>query len=161
MKKTLIIFVGSLLLFVGGCAKLTVDKFNSDLSAFVGTRSDAPLEGTIWQHRTGDAFDRFIWFENGQVSLFYGLDDPEGLQRWSDFYSAPYALQKGTIDTSLEFPLWGERAKTQKASVIRSLGSFTIDMDGDAYVFYGNDATGLDEMWMSITVTIKPWYYLD
>ncbi|MBO4924823.1 MAG: hypothetical protein J5382_11985 [Bacteroidales bacterium] len=161
MKKILLITFGTLLLLAVGCTQPTVDTFNSDLSAFLQTRSDAPLEGTIWQHRTGDAFDRFILFENGQVSLFYGLDDPKGLQRWSDFYTAPYTLWNGTIDTALEYPLWGEKTLTQKASVVRSLGSFTIDLDGDTYVFYGDDVSGLDEMWMTITVTITPWYIPD
>ena len=127
------------------------------LASFLGTRADAPLEGTVWQYDAPGDYDRFLVFRDGTVSLFYGLVEDDAIQRWSDFYGAAYSLKDGEIVTKLEFPLWGEKEKTQKASVVKSAGSYTIDLDGDLYEICRADASDLDALWMTITVNILPW----
>ena len=129
----------------------------TELSGFLQTRSDAPLEGTVWEHQTGEKYNRYVSFRNGEMSLFYGLVEAEGLHRYSDFYSSPYALKGGLIVTELSYPLWGHRAATESVSVVKSKSSYTIDLDGDEYIYYGPYTESLEELWMTITVNIVPW----
>lgn len=128
-----------------------------DLSGFLQTRSDAPLEGTVWEHETGEQYNRYVAFRNGEISLFYGLVDAGELQRWSDFYSSPYVLKGGLIITELSYPLWGHREVTESVSVVKSKAAYTIDIDGEDYTYYGPYTEDLDGMWMTITVNIVPW----
>ncbi|MBR4757670.1 MAG: hypothetical protein IK084_02570 [Bacteroidaceae bacterium] len=93
------------------------------------------------------------------MSLFYGLVDAGELQRWSDFYSSPYALKGGLIVTELSYPLWGHREVTESVSVVKKKASYTIDLDGDAYTYYGPWTDDLESQWMTITVNIVPWSY--
>ena len=131
----------------------------TDLSGFLSTRADAPLEGTVWEHQTGEQYNRYVTFRNGEMSLFYGVVEQDELQRWSDFYSSPYALKGGLIVTELTYPLWGHREVTESVSVVKSKGAYTIDLDGDAYTYYGPYTEDLESMWMTITVNITPWQY--
>ena len=131
----------------------------TDLSGFLSTRADAPLEGTVWEHNTGEQYNRYVTFRDGQMSLFYGLVDAGELQRWSDFYSSPYALKGGLIVTELSYPLWGHREVTESVSVVKKKASYTIDLDGDAYTYYGPWTDDLESQWMTITVNIVPWSY--
>ena len=131
----------------------------TDLSGFLQTRADAPLEGTVWEHQTGEQYNRYVTFRNGEMSLFYGRIDPEGLHRYSDWYTAPYALKGGLIITELTYPLWGHREVTESVSVVKQKASYTIDLDGDAYTYYGPWSDDLNEQWMTITVNIVPWVY--
>lgn len=157
MKKALFIIMATLLLVAGGCAKPAVETIDAELAAFVGTRSDAPLEGTVWELRTGEDYNRYLLFREGEISLFYGIVEDGELQRWSDFYSAPYALGNGVIATSLSYPLWGQKEVTQTAGVIRKAGGFSLYLDGDCYEYYGPYTEDLEGMWMTITVNIAPW----
>ena len=129
----------------------------TELSGFLQTRSDAPLEGTVWEHQTCEQYNRYVTFKDGEMSLFYGLTDTEGLQRWSDFYSSPYALKGGLIVTELEYPLWGHREVTESVSVVKSKSAYHIDIDGEDFHYYGPYTEDLEELWMSITVNIAPW----
>lgn len=129
----------------------------TDLSGFLQTRADAPLEGTVWQYDSPGDYDRFLLFRDGTVSLFYGLVEDGVIQRWSGFYGAAYDLRDGQIVTALEYPLWGEKEKTEKASVVKSAGAWTIDLDGDLYEICRADDSDLDALWMKITATIAPW----
>lgn len=131
----------------------------TELSGFLQTRADAPLEGTVWEHNTDEKYNRYVSFRNGEMSLFYGLEAEEGLQRWSDFYSSPYALKGGLIITELTYPLWGNRETTESISVVKKQSSYTIDIDGEDYSYYGPYTNDLEEMWMTITVNIVPWSY--
>ena len=126
----------------------------TDLSGFLQTRSDAPLEGTVWEHNTGEQYNRYVTFRDGEMSLFYGLVEQDGLQRWSDFYSSTYALKGGLIVTSLEYPLWGHREVTESVSVVKKQSSYTIDIDGEDYTYYGPWTDDLNDQWMTIIVTI-------
>ena len=130
----------------------------TELSGFLDTRADAPLEGTVWEHNTGEKYNRYVLFKDGEMSLFYGLVEPEeGLQRWSDFYSSPYVLKGGLIITELSYPLWGHREVTESVSVVKSKAAYTIDIDGEDYTYYGPWTNDLEELWMTITVNIAPW----
>lgn len=131
----------------------------TELSEFLQTRADALLEGTVWEHQTGEKYNRYVSFRNGEMSLFYGLEAEEGLQRWSDFYSAPYALKGGLIVTELSYPLWGHREVTESVSVVKSKSAYHIDIDGEDYTYYGPYTESLEELWMTITVNIAPWSY--
>lgn len=131
----------------------------TELSGFLQTRADAPLEGTVWEHQTGEKYNRYVSFRNGEMSLFYGLVAEEGLQRYSDFYSSPYALKGGLIITELSYPLWGHREVTESVSVVKSKSAYHIDIDGEDYTYYGPWTNDLEELWMTITVNIAPWKY--
>ena len=128
------------------------------LAAFLGTRADAPLEQTVWHHATGQDYDKYVWFQDGEMRLFYGLQDQDGIQRWSEFFTAPYGLENGLIAVSLTYPNYGSRLETNTASVVRAASAYEIDIDGERYVFAGTDAsTFAEDMWMTITVNIVPW----
>lgn len=132
-------------------------EFNTKLSEFVGTRAAQPLEGTVWEHKTTEDFNRYLLFLNGEASLFYGLVDNGKLQRWSDFYSSPYVLRDGTLETNLTYPLWGSTIKTESVSVVKLEDTFHISVDGESYTFLTTDLTGLDGMWMIIFANPVPW----
>ena len=142
-------------LLICACSKPAPQQTLHD---FLSTRAEAPLESTIWQHDTGERYDRFLYFHDAETSLFYGLIDDGEIQRWSDFYTAPYALENGRIVTSLTYPLWGESIWTENVSVVSSVDAYSILVDDERYEFVGTDASSLDVMWMTITVNIiNPW----
>ena len=157
--KYYILLILALLLLAGGCVRSAVEDIDKDLAVFVGTRADAPLEGTVWECRTGEKFNRYPLFQDGEVSLFYGLVDTGELQRWSDFYPAPYTLHNGHIDAVLSYPLYGERILTESASVQAVAGAYEILAGKDIYHYYGPYTESLEDLWMSITVNIVPWKY--
>lgn len=127
----------------------------TELSGFLQTRADAPLEGTVWEHNTGEKYNRYVSFRNGEMSLFYGLVDAGELQRWSDFYSAPYALKGGLIVTELSYPLWGHKEVTESVSVVKSKSAYHIDIDGEDYTYYGPWTDDLDGQWVIFYVAIE------
>lgn len=131
----------------------------TELSGFLQTRSDAPLEGTVWEHQTGEKYNRYVSFRNGEMSLFYGLVEAEGLHRYSDFFTVPYALKGGLILTELSYPLWGHREVTESVSVVKSKSAYHIDIDGEDYAYYGPYTESLEDLWMTITAPIAPWSY--
>ena len=143
----------------------TVPTVEQELSAFLSTRSEQPLKGTIWEHQTGEQYNRYLWFDDADVSLFYGVYEalPASfggkveLQRWSDFYTAPYLLWDGEVRTSLSYPLWGEREHTEGISIVKAGAGFTLSAGGDEYTYFGPYTEEIEGMWMVITVGINPW----
>lgn len=137
-----------------------------EFALYAGTTAEAPLEGTVWACDTGEEYDRFIWFSEGTANLFYGYYDylPKSfggnyeLQRWSDFYEAPYATDKDVITTNLKYPLWGETICTQEITVMKRESEFTIQAGKDIYTYDSKDPTTIESMWMIIYVdTPTPW----
>ncbi|MBR6270158.1 MAG: hypothetical protein IKR30_06290 [Bacteroidales bacterium] len=158
MKHLLPLIVALAAVAICFCTKpAPVTSDYEGLASFLDTRADAPLEGTVWEHQTGEKYNRYVSFRNGEMSLFYGLEAEEGLQRWSDFFTAPYALEGGLIVTELSYPLWGHREVTESVSVVKSKGAYTIDIDREEYTYYGPYTEDLEDLWMSITVNIVPW----
>lgn len=158
MKYYILLFLAFLLL-AGGCVRSAVEDIDSGLASFVGTRADAPLEGTIWECQSGEEYNRYLLFQDGEVSLFYGLIEDGELHRYSDFYPAPYTLHKGHIDATLSYPLYGERILTESGSVQAVADAYEISLGKDVYHYFGPYTEGLEELWMTITVNIVPWTY--
>ena len=149
MKRILLLFLAFLAV---ACTPQTMEQ---ELSSFLATRASEPLKNTIWEHQTGEQYNRYLWFSEADVSLFYGLVEAGELQRWSDFYSAPYAIKDGIVVTSLSYPLYGKTEYTESASVVKGDG-FTIEMNGESYTYYGNDVDEIQGYYMFINVTIPP-----
>ena len=137
-----------------------IDKtFNEELALFVGTRSSEPLEQTVWQHKTDEEHDRFIYFKDGEINLFYGCIENEEIHRYSDYYSSSYKYTNGYVVTNLEYPLWGKRELTEKTTVVRYNSEFILYLDDDYYEFVITNPSTLDDLWMTITVNITPWQW--
>ena len=143
-------------ILVLGCTKQYVPTMEEQIAEFLSTRSTAPLEGTIWEHVTGEDYNRYIVFD-GNAKLFYGLVEDGELQRWSDFYEAPYELIGGVVVTSIEYPVWGFKEVTGRVQVIKAEDAFIINVNGDQYHYYGNNLDEIEGQWMIITVNITPW----
>lgn len=127
------------------------------LSKFAGTRVSEPLENTIWEYITGDKYNKYIMFKDGEASVFYGYVEDGELQRWSDFYSNPYEYSDEGLKTSVSYPQWGETICTENISVIEFDDIYTIDVNGESYKYLTNNTDSVEGMWMLITVTIVPW----
>lgn len=145
-----------LLLLLALLALSCTPTLEQELSSFLSTRSSEPLKNTIWEHNTGEQYNRYLYFSEADVSLFYGLVEGGELQRWSPFYTSPYVLWGGEVRTSLTYPLWGYDEHTQSASLIRGDG-FTIDLDGDLYEYYGSKVNEIEGQWMLIIASPMPW----
>lgn len=135
------------------CTALSPER---DLSEFLHTRSEEPLESTIWEHQTGGQYDKYLLFRGGEMSLFYGLVENDELQRWSEFYSAPYYYDGGLLFTYLSYPEWGERVRTNEVEIIESNG-YTIIAGGEDYTYYSPYTEDIEGQWMLITAVPKPW----
>lgn len=153
MKKIFAIVLATLMVL--GCTKQT-PTFEEQVAEFLSTRATAPLEGTIWEHNTGEDYNRYIVFD-GNAKLFYGLVENNELQRWSDFYEAPYEFVDGFVITDIEYPIWGHKELTENAQVIKAEEGYVINVDGDEYTYYGNDLKEIEGQWMILIVTITPW----
>ena len=139
--------------------------FEEELSSFLSTRALEPLENTIWEHQTGEEYNRYILFQEGEASLFYGfygalpkaLGGNVELQRWSDFYSSPYFFVDGKVITSIEYPLWGEIIPTEKAEIVKAGEGYTLCVNEDIYTYFGPYTDTIEGMWMIIHVGVNPW----
>lgn len=138
------------------CTKAPLHQAEPE-AEYSGTRTDVRLEGTIWEHRTGEDFDRYVLFHEGTASLFYGIAEDGALHRYSDFYTAPYTYQDGALRTSISYPLWGNQERTESASVAQAGDAFYLYIDGDRYSYYGTDTSTLGDLWMTIIATPVPW----
>jgi hypothetical protein len=155
MRNKVILLLAALLLTA---CKVTPVDIDAELASFVGTKADAPLDGTIWHHDTGADFDKLVWFSDGTMRLFYGLIESGEIQRWSDFYVSPYGLANGVIEVSLSYPNYGDIEYVNTASIVSVAGQYSIDIDGETYAFVGTDASDFDrEQWIEIIVGIAPW----
>ena len=149
--KRLLLF---LLLFAVACTKITPEQ---ELSAWLSTRAEEPLAGTIWEHKTTEDYNRYLYFSRSDVSLFYGKTEDGELHRWSEFFTAPYTFQGRLIRTSLSYRLWGHTEVTETASVVEGDG-YTIHLDDDVYEYFGTDVGDIFiGEWMTIRVDIAPW----
>lgn len=163
MKKFILLFAPVLLFLMAGCAKAPLAE--DGLASFVGTRASAPLEGTIWEHRTDDGFNLYILFRDGNASLFYGMygeaPTPDGkvemLQRWSEFFTAPYTYEDGMLKTAISYRLWGNTETTESTSVVQAGDGYTLLIDGKTYTYFGPYTRDIETWWMTIFVTVAPW----
>ena len=149
MKK---ISIALLILFVA-CTKTV----SSDISEFLHTRSDAPLENTIWEHETDGDYNRYLVFSEGNAGLFYGLTEGGELQRWSEIYQAPYTFVDGKVITSIEYPFYASKELVNRVNVVKAMAGYEIEAEGERYTYYGNDLDEIEGQWMIITVNITPW----
>ena len=154
MRKVILLLAALLLT----ACRVTPVSIDAELATFVGTKADAPLNGTVWHHATGQDFDKLVWFSDNEMRLFYGLIDAGEIQRWSDFYMSPYGLANGVIEVSLSYPNYGQTENVNTASIVSAAGQYGIDIDGEIYAFVGTDASDFDrEQWIEIIVGIAPW----
>lgn len=135
----------------------------SELSAFFGTRSNAPLEGTIWVTADESEFNRYIYFDDGRIYLYYGEIEDGVMCRWSELYSAPYTLFNGKILTCLSYPSYGKTINTERLEIIRGDNNYTFTADGIPFTYVGDYATYAEDLqyqWMYIYANITrliPW----
>ena len=66
-------------------SNVPVVELSIQLSEFVGTKASEPLEGTIWEHITGEQLNKYVLFEDGAFKLFYGMVWDDELERWSEY----------------------------------------------------------------------------
>lgn len=135
------------------CTALSPER---DLAEFLHTRSEEPLESTIWEHKTGEQYDKYLLFRGGEMSLFYGLVEGDELQRWSEFYSAPYYYDGGLLFTYLSYPEWGKRVHTNEVEIVKSNG-YTISVGGEEYTYYSPYTEDIEGQWMLIIAEPAPW----
>ena len=158
MKKTML-FVMTLILMASQCQPEVVETVVDQFATLVGTRSDAPLVGTVWECETDGKYNVYLLFEDaGVVSTFWGrTDEEEGLQRWSDFYPGTYMVDKGEISIDVSYPAWGETEKLNSIGMLRVEDAFTLDSPSGLFRYYGKDIEGLEAIWMTLFVDIMPW----
>ena len=149
--KRILLFLAFLFLALA-CTPKTLEQ---ELSTFLATRSDEPLKGTIWEHQSGEQYNRYLWFSEADVSLFYGLVEDGELQRWSPFYTSPYLFSGNWVEVALAYPLWGHTEYTKTADIIKGEG-FTIDLSGDTYEYYGPYTESIEGQWMFIFAGVAP-----
>jgi len=127
------------------------------LSAFLSTKSTQPLENTVWKAPTGETYDHFLLFREGQVKFFYGLEEEGELQKWSPFYSAPYTLEQDGIHTDLSYPYFNHTIYNNHIGLIQSQGAFTIKTQDDVYTFHSMYTEDLEYTWVLVYAPITPW----
>ena len=156
MKRFLFFVISAILLFACTPKTEVETTFNQELSVFASTKANEPLEGTIWEHETGDEFNKYIYFHDGKANFFYGKIT-DNLERWSEFYSADYNLNDGEVTTKIVYPFWGQKELVNTITVIKAGKDFTIEANGEEYKLTRHPAEDIDGMWMIITVNIAPW----
>lgn len=131
--------------------------FQEELSSFLSTKASEPLEETLWRHVTGETYDRYILFKAGEIRLFYGKLEDDEIQRWSEFYSAPYTLGEYSVTTDLSYPVYGTNECTERITIIKSGQQFDIHTENETYTYAGKYTDTLEGMWMTIIATPVPW----
>lgn len=132
------------------------NNYSEKLASFLGTKADFPLEETIWVNNTGEEFDKYLCFCEGNAMLFYGRYD-DGLERHSDFYSSPYTIENNMVVTNISYPSWGDTKKTESINIIKSDNDFTLVVDGNIYTFYGTDWKDIETPYIIVHAGITPW----
>lgn len=145
------------ILFLALLALSCTPTLEQELSSFLSTRSDEPLNGTIWEHKTGEQYNRYLWFDKSDVSLFYGVYEDGELQRWSDFYTSPYLFNGNEVETALTYPQWGENEHAYSITIIRSGDDYTISAGGEIYTYYSPYTTDIEGQWTLIIASPMPW----
>lgn len=161
MKIKLFSLAMAALIMVTACSKQLAPEplpsFQEELSSFLSTKASEPLEETIWKHVTGETFDRYILFKDGEIRLFYGTIDDGELHRYSTFYSAPYTLDDYSVTTDLTYPIWESNECTERITIIKSGQQFDIHTENETYTYAGKYTVTLEERWMSFIATPVPW----
>ena len=79
MKSKLFSLAMAALILATACSKQLAPEplpsFQEELSSFLSTKASEPMEETLWKHVTGETFDRYILFKDGEIRLFYGTMD--------------------------------------------------------------------------------------
>ena len=133
--------------------------YSEELSTFLSTKAEAPLEETVWLSCDNDEFHKMLLFKDNTVNLFYGCIDNNEMQRWSDYYSAPYTIaEDGTyVVTDLTYPAFGKNEYSESITIVKSENIFIIQTENDTFKFVGQYNSSLDERWILVYVTIPPW----
>lgn len=160
MKKLISLLLMSLALVFCSCTQKLKEDISEEqtLSSLLGTRSEDPLNNTVWCLETGDTFDKFILFKDTKIKFFYGIFEDGEVHRYSDFYESDYTISKDerTIETDLVFPFYGEVCGVENLGVIKDSDLF-LNLDNESYSFFGYYNKGLEEHWMLIFANIAPW----
>ena len=149
MKKILL----ALTLLITACAP----SLNDEISEFLKTKSEEPLQGTVWEYVTGGEYNKYIYFNDGEANFFWGQYNNGEIERWSDFYSASYELKDGKIWTDIYYPEYGKSENLYQISVIKSEGAFKISSGEEEYHYIQCNLADLECQWIIITVNITPW----
>lgn len=153
MKRILIILIG--ILTIVSCHTIKVESFSKELSEFAVTKSSEPLNQTIWECEA-KVFNKYLYFTRDSVSLFYGTHAKGELQRWSDFFTAPYKIDDGYLVTNLNYKEWNEK-EVNTINIVKSNDSYYMNIDGDIYTLTNYNPTDIEGFWMTINVDIVPW----
>lgn len=173
MKKYLFYPVLAIALLCAGCTEpikqsevgpdsltaATSENYREELSFFLSTRAFDPLDKTVWMADSDEEFHRMLLFSDGCVNLFYGLIENDEMQRWSDYFSAPYVLSDdgSMVTTELVYPVYGKRELSEGLTVVMCEDCFTIVAGQDTYEYVGGYTTDLDERWTLVFTVIEPW----
>lgn len=149
MKRILL----ALTLLITACAP----SLNDEISEFLKTKSEEPLQCTVWECVTGGEYNKYLYFSQGEANFFWGIFENGEIERWSDFYSAPYELKDGKIWTDIYYPEYGKSENMYQISVIKSEGAFKIVADDEEYHYIVCNLEDLEYQWIIITVNITPW----
>lgn len=161
MKKTLtiIIMVAVIAIIAVCCINRPVEKpMNEKIANIIGTKSERPLDQTIWEFNTGEEFNQYLYFDVAEAKFFYGkFDTKEGLLRYTDFYSAAYELIDGKIQTNIEYPNYGDTEKVNNMDVIIVDNVCQITYDEQTFNLTQYDPADIQEQWVEFTIVIGPW----
>lgn len=161
MKRNIIIlilcYIATALVTVR-CVKASNPPVDELLSEFLPTRASAPLESTIWEHKTGEQYDKYLLFRGGEMSLFYGLVEGDELQRWSEFYSSGYVYDGGIVYTFISYPQWGKDEYAHNAYIVEVGNGHTMRVNGvDDYTYFSPYTEDIEGQWMLIIAEPAPW----
>lgn len=162
MKQLIITAAILLAILCVGCREtsdVNAIDYHKPLAGFLSTRASDPLDGTVWMADSDEEFHRMLLFSDGCVNLFYGLIENGEMQRWSEYYSAPYALSNDAtvVTTNLVYPIFGTHECAELLMVMKSEDMFTIITDLDTFDYIGHYNASLDERWTLVYTTIQPW----
>ena len=129
MRRILSLIVAALAVLV--CCVHPVSVETADTCSI--TRSDTFFDGTIWECQTGNQFNQYLLFKDGEVKAFCGLVENGKLQRWSEY--APVSK-----------PIWG-----------RTNPETELVVDGHIFRYFGVYDDSLEDLWIIINVNIVPW----
>lgn len=156
--KRIIIFL-AIAIGIMSCTKpIEIQEPEQELYEFLGTRASEPLESTVWEFNTGKEFNKYIAFRDGQASVFYGKTyENDEVVRFSPLYSNEYTYENKALRTSVSYPQYGETIFSEEVSIIKAKDAYTIDVNGEIYVFKTTDTDCIDSFEMTIIAIIGDW----
>lgn len=131
-------------------------KFNDELSTFTSTKGNDPLAETIWEYNTSEQFNKYLYFSNDTINLFYGMIWDNKLERYSDFFSAPYTLKNGVLYTNLIYKDWYTK-EIYDIDIIKSENIFYMNANGEIFNFTEYSSEDIKDLYTLVIVTIQPW----